>query len=130
MGKAKQQQKKQSTKVTGPSKHQDAERRQGRRFLFVWLPIIIVVVLSFYVFAFDPPRPLGQPIPGTVREGDQARSGNAKGKTFMVVLDDGRIVNLVGSQMGSLEAGRRVIVQENITPIFKRKSFSFVRYIE
>jgi len=32
--------------------------------------------------------------------------------------------------MGSLEAGRRVLVQENITLIFKRKYFSFVRYLE
>jgi hypothetical protein len=39
-------------------------------------------------------------------------------------------VKLDGSQMGSLEAGRRLLVQENVTLIFKRKSFSFIRYIE
>ena len=48
----------------------------------------------------------------------------------MAVLYDGRVVNLAGLQMGSLEAGRRVLVQENTTLIFKKKSFSFVRYLE
>jgi hypothetical protein len=130
MGKAKHQQKKQENKRKDSSKYHNAERRQGRRFLFVWLPIIIMVVLSFYVFVFDPPRPFGQPLPGTVREGDQTRSGDTTGKAYVVVLDDGRMVKLDGSQMRSLEAGRRVLVQESVTSIFKRKSFAFVRDIE
>ena len=130
MGKGTSQLKKQASKGKGPSKYQDAERRQGRRFLFVWLPIIIVVLLFFYASVFDPPSPVGLPVPGTSREGDQTQSGEATGKTYMVVLDDGRMVKLDGSQMGSLEAGRRLLVQENVTLIFKRKSFSFVRYIE
>lgn len=130
MGKGISQLNKQASKGKGPSKYQDAERRQGRRFLFVWLPIIIVVLLFFYASVFDPPRTVGQPVPGTSRESEQARSGEATGKTYMVVLDDGRMVKLDGSQMGSLEAGRRLLVQENITLIFKRKSFSFVKYIE
>jgi hypothetical protein len=129
MGKGTSQQKKKTSKDIGPSKYENIERRQGRRFLFVWLPIIIVVVLSFYSFAFDPSRPVGQPVSGTSREGEQTRASDDGGKTFMVVLDDGRLVKLEGSHMGSLEAGRRVLVQENVTLIFKRKSFSFVRYI-
>jgi hypothetical protein len=124
------QQKKQGSKGKGPSKHRDSERRHGRRFLFVWLPVIIVIVLLFYAFVFDPPRPVGQPIPGISRESEQARFGETAGKAYMVVLDDGRLVNLAGSQLGSFEAGRRVLVQENITLIFKKKSFSFVRYLE
>ena len=129
MGKGTSQLKKQAKKSKGPSKYQDAERRQGRRFLFVWLPIIIVVLLFFYASVFDPPRTVGQPVPGTSREGDQTQSGETTGKIYMVVLDDGRMVKLDGSQMGSLEAGRRLLVQENVTLIFKRKSFTFVRYI-
>ena len=131
MGKGKGQMKKQATKKTGPSKYMDAEKRQGRRFLVVWLPIIIVVVLCFYAFAFDPPRPLGQPVPGIVSEDEQARSGGAMGRTYAVVLDDSRTIKLDGSQMGSsLEAGRRVLIQENETFLFRRTSFSFVRYIQ
>jgi hypothetical protein len=130
MGKGTRQQKKQVSKGKDPSKYQNAERRQGRRFLFVWLPTIIVVVLFFYAFVFDPPKPVGQPVPGTSREGEQTRSGEATGNTYMVVLDDGRMVKLDVTQMGSLEPGRRVLIQENVTSIFKRKSFSFIRYIE
>jgi hypothetical protein len=124
------QQKKQGSKGKGPSKYRDSERRQGHRFVFVWLPAIAVVVLFFYAFVFDPPRPVGQPIPGISRDSEQARFGETAGKAYMAVLDDGRVVNLAGLQMGSLEAGRRVLVQENTTLIFKKKSFFFVRYLE
>ena len=130
MAKGMSQQKKQASKGKGPSKYHNAERRQGRRFLFVWLPIIIVVLLFFYASVFDPPRTIGQPVPGTLREGEQTGSGDATGKTYTVVLDDGRMVKLDSSQMGSLEAGRRLLVQENVTLLFKRTSFSFVRYIK
>jgi hypothetical protein len=124
------QHKKQTGKSKGPSKYHNPETRQGRRFLFVWLPIIIVVLLCFYALAFDPSRPFGQPVPGTFKEGEQARSGEDAGKAYPVVLDDGRIVKLEGAQMGPIEPGRRLLVQENVTRIFKRKSFTFVRYIE
>jgi hypothetical protein len=130
MAKSLGQQKRQPGKGKGPSKHKNAERRQGRRFLFVWLPIIVVVLIFFYASVFDPARPAGQPVPGTSREGKQTRTGDATGKTYHVVLDDGRIVTLDGSQMGALDAGRRLLVQENVTLIFKRKSFSFVKYVE
>lgn len=123
-------QKKQGNKGKDPSKYRDSERRQGHRFFFVWLPVIIVLILLFYVLVFDPPRPVGQPIPGTSKKSEQAQLGETAGKAYMVVLDDGRTVKLEGSLMGSLEAGRRVLVQENITLIFKRKYFSFVRYNE
>jgi len=98
--------------------------------LFVWLPVIILVILSFYVLVFDPPRPVGQPIPGTSRDSKQARLGDSDGNAYMVVLDDGRMVTIEGSLMKSLKAGRRVLVQENTTRIFKRNYFSFVRYLE
>ncbi len=87
-------------------------------------------MLIFYVLVLDPPRPVGQPIPGTSRDSEQARLGESSGNADMVVLDDGRTVTIEGSMMGSLKAGRRVLVQENITLIFKRKYFSFVRYLE
>ena len=128
MGKGKSQSKKQATKKTGPSKYMDAKKRQGRRFLVLWLPIIVGVVLCFYIFMFDPPRPLGQPVSGIVSEDEQARSGGAAGRTYTVVLDDGRTIKLDGTQMGSsLEAGRHVLIQENVTLLFRRTSFSFIR---
>jgi hypothetical protein len=124
------QQKKQGNKGKGPSKYQASDQRQGRRFFFVWVPVIIVTLLFFYVLVLDPSRPVGQPVPGTSRLSERAQLGETAEKASMVVLDDGRTVQLEGYMMGSLAAGRRVLVQENITLIFKRKYFSFVRYLE
>ena len=124
------QQRRRGTKDKGSSKYRGADKSKGRRFLFVWLPIIVVVIILFYALVFDPPQPFGQPIPGTSRASEQTRPGETTGKTYIVDLDDGRMVELDGLQMGSLEAGRRVLVQERISLIFKRKSFSFVQYFE
>lgn len=111
--------------------YRDAKKRQGRRFLFVWVPVIIVIMLSFYVLVLDPSLPVGgPPIPGTSRASGQAQLGESNGTADRVVLDDGRTVIIEGALMGSLKAGRRVLVQENKTLIFKRKYFSFVRYLE
>lgn len=123
-------QKKQASKGESYSQYRDSEKRQGRRFFFVWLPIIIVVILSFYVLMFDPPRPVGQPIQGTSGDRKQSQVGESNNNAYMVILDDGRMVTIEGSLMESLKAGRRVLVQENITLIFKRKFFSFVRYLK
>jgi len=120
------QRKKQGRKT----QYRDSQKRQGRRFLFVWLPIILIVILSLYILVLDPSRLVGQPIPGTSRGSGQARLGESNENAYMVDLDDGRTVTIDGSLMGSLKAGRRVLVQENITLIFKRKYFSFVRYLE
>jgi hypothetical protein len=124
------QQKKKGSRGKDSSQYRDPKKRQVRRFFFIWIPVIIVLVLFFYVLVLDPPRQVGQPIPGTSKGSEQARLGESAGKAYMVVLDDGRTVTPDGSLMGALDAGRRVLVQENITLIFKRKYFSFVRYIE
>lgn len=130
MGKGMSQQKKRTGKGYSSSRYERAERKQGRRFLLVWVPTIIIVVLFFYAFVFDPPRPVGQPVAGISKGGGQGHPGEGTGKTYSVLLDDGRVVKLDGSQMGSFEEGRRLLVQEKVTLIFKRTSFSFVRYIE
>ena len=124
------QQKKQGRKGKDPSQYMASEKSQGHRFFFVWLPVIIFVLLFFYILVLDPPRPVGQPILGTSKNSEQARLDESAGKAYMVILDDGRIVKIDGYLMGSLEAGRRVLVQENMTLIFKRKHFSFIRYVE
>ena len=120
----------QGSKRKESSQYGDAERRRGRRFLFVWLPIILVALGLFNVLVFDPPKPIGQPLPGISRDAEKTRSGEEMGKTYTVILDDGRIVKPDGLPMGSLEPGRRVLIQEKRTRIFKRKTFSFIRYLE
>jgi ATP-dependent Zn protease len=129
-GKAVRRQKKQKNKDAGPSQYRDSKKKQGRRFFFVWLPVIVLVMLFFYVLVLDPPQPVGQPLSGTSKNSTQAQLGESSGFADVVILDDGRTVVIEGSMMGSLKAGRRVLVQENMTLIFKRKYFSFVRYIE
>jgi hypothetical protein len=87
-------------------------------------------MLSLYALAFDPSHPVGQPVTGTTRDSERARFGDSDGTAYMVVLDGGKAVEIDGSLMGPLKAGRRVLVQENVTFIFKRKYYSFVRYLE
>jgi len=131
MAKGTGQRKKQTGKNKAfSSKQHNSEKSQTRRFLFLLLPVIILAVLFFYVFVFDPRLPVGVPVTGTLKEVGQVKPGEVSEKIYSVVLDDGRIVKLESFQTGSIESGKRLLVQENVSRIFKRKSFSFVRYIE
>ena len=123
-------QRKLESRAKRPAEYRDSEKKQKNRFLRVWLPVIVVVILSFYVLMFDPSRPVGQPVPGTSQAGKQAQLGEPIVNAYSVVLDDGRVVTIEGSLMEAVKAGRRVLVQENRTLIFKRHFFSFVRYLQ
>jgi hypothetical protein len=112
-----------------PQKAAAAETRQTRRFLFLWLPTIVISLLVFYALAFDPARPVGPPVRGILSGSEGPPSDESAQKAYEVTLDDGRVIRLEDPHMG-LQRGRRVIVEESRTLIFKRKAFTFVRYLE
>lgn len=108
-------------------KHGRSGADQGHRFLFVWVPVIILVLALFYAVMFDPPKPVGRPLSGTISGTDQGRPGQPMASSVSVALEDGRVVSIRPSDMeGELRKGRPVLVQENETLIFKRRTYSFV----
>ena len=125
------QKKKSSRRKTESGKQSHAEARQGRRFLFVWVPVIILVLAFFYALMFDPPRPAGPPLTGTIGGPEEGQRGRSVESIVLVTLETGRSVEVPLPEIrGSLRKGRRVLVQENETLIFKRRTYSFVRWLD
>ena len=124
------QKNKSSRRKTASGKKSHAEARQGRRFLFVWVPVIILVLAFFYALMFDPPRPAGPTLTGTIGGLEEGQRGRSV-ESVPVTLETGRSVEVPLPEIrGSLQKGRRILVQENETLIFKRRTYSFVRWLD
>ncbi|OPY79353.1 MAG: hypothetical protein A4E65_01883 [Syntrophorhabdus sp. PtaU1.Bin153] len=115
---------------SSPLKKKGSLKEPSRRFLFVWAPIIIIVLVLFYGFVFDPPRPVGPPLTGVVGTTDGQQSRESIRKICPVDLEGGGMVWADCSGTGFLEKGRKVLVQETRTLIFKRKDHSIVRTLD
>lgn len=115
---------------TASLKQKRSRKEPPRRFLFVWVPIIIVTLLLFYGFVFDPPRPVGAPLAGAVGVTKEPQSKESIRKVCPVDLEGGGTVWADCDGTGFLEKGRRVLVQETRTLIFKRKDYSIVRTLD
>jgi ribosomal protein S12 len=113
-------------KQTPPLEKKGPRKEPSRRFLFVWAPIIIIVLLLFYGFVFDPPRPVGSALTGVIGATREPQSRESIRKICPVDLEDGRAVLADCSGTGFLQKGRKVLVQETRTLIFKRRDYSIV----
>lgn len=108
-----------------------SEADRSRRFFLVWVPVIILVLAIFYGLMFDPPSPVGEPLTGTINGLERGKTGQPAGSAVLVTLGDGRTIEVRTSGMeGPLQQGRRVLIQENETLIFKRKTYAFVRWLD
>ncbi|OPY72472.1 MAG: hypothetical protein A4E63_01216 [Syntrophorhabdus sp. PtaU1.Bin050] len=115
---------------TVPPKQKRSQKEPSRRFLFVWVPIIIVTLLLFYGFVFDPPRPVGASLAGVVGATKEPQPKESIRKVCPVDLEGGGTVWADCGSTGFLEKGRRVLVQETRTLIFKRRDYSIVRTLD
>jgi hypothetical protein len=118
-----------------PSKGRASERRQSLRFFLIWGPVILLAIIFLYALVFDPERPVGSPLSGVVTGTGKSGSGESAPLTLFVALDDGRQVEAVatptvGSQLAAFTKGRRVLVQESTTTIFRRHHFAIVKPLD
>jgi hypothetical protein len=118
-----------------PAKGRVLERRQSLRFFLIWGPVILLAIIFLYALVFDPERPVGSPLSGVVTGTSKSGSGEQTPATLFVALDDGRQVEAeatptVGHQATVFTRGRRVLVQESTTAIFRRHHFAFLKPLE
>ena len=112
-------------------KHRDSKQ-------FVWinytkpiilLTVIILLFVAILVFAYDP-YIAGKEVVGSVQsEYKQTLQGYVTTR-FVIKLDNGELVDIQGNRMGAFRKGKRVIVQEMTSLIFKRREYKFLRYSE
>jgi hypothetical protein len=107
------------TKV--PARKKNVERSRTKRFLYLWVPIICLVVIGFYASALDPPRPTGKVMKGSVAE--IKRSSQQPGSVlYKIRLETGEVIEIAVPEKET-PAGSEVMVEEYSTTFFKKKTY-------
>jgi cell division septal protein FtsQ len=112
------------------SKEDYSDKKRLRRFLFIYAPIIVITLGFIYVSSFDPVKPAARiQIEGIILE-VVASSGDATQDTYRVKLSNGNVVTVSGREKKDINKGTKVLIEESETLLFKRKIYSFIRFIE
>ena len=104
-----------------PVKKAHADKTRMRRFLFLWLPIICLVVIGVYASALDPPGPTGRLIKGSVvtikRSSQQPMS-----VIYKIRLETGEEIEIPVPE-NQKPAGSQVMIEEFSTTLLKKKTY-------
>jgi hypothetical protein len=107
-----------------------SDKKRLRRFLFVYMPIIVMTLGFIYASSFDPVRPASRmQIEGTVLE-VVASSGGTTQDVYKIKLSDGNIVTVNSNAKKDISKGAKVLVEESETLLFKRKLYQFIRFVD
>jgi hypothetical protein len=107
------------TKV--PAREKDAGKARMKRFLYLWVPIICLVVIGFYASALDPPRPTGKVMKGSVTE--IRKSSQQPGSVlYKIRLETGEEIEIAIPEKEK-PAGSEVVVEEYSSTFFKKKTY-------
>ena len=104
-----------------PARKKDVEKSRTKRFLYLWIPIICLVVIGVYALALDPPRPTGNVMKGSVIE--IKRSSQQPGTIlYKIRLERGEQVEIAVPE-NEKPAGSKVMVEEYSTILLKKKTY-------
>lgn len=108
-------------KFRSPAGKTDAGKARMKRFLYLWVPIICLVVIGFYASALDPPRPTGKVMKGSIAE--IKRSSQQPGSVlYKIKLETGEEIEIALPEKEK-PAGSEVVVEEYSTAFFKKKTY-------
>ncbi|MBP1748680.1 MAG: hypothetical protein H6Q52_1219 [Deltaproteobacteria bacterium] len=108
-------------KTRKPVENVHSDQMRMRRFLFLWVPIICLVLIGVYASALDPPRPTGRLIKGSVIEIKKS-SQQAMSVLYKIKLETGEDIEVAVSETNK-PAGSEVMVEEYSTVLLKKKSY-------
>ena len=110
-----------SGKAGRPVKKAGADKARMKRFLYLWIPIICLVVIGVYALALDPPRPTGRVMKGSVMQ--IKRSSEQPGTVlYKIRLETGENIEIAMPEKNK-PAGSEVMVEEFSTVLFKKKKY-------
>lgn len=123
--------KKPVTRSKKQKKAASSDTKRLRRFLFLWLPIIIITSIFIYTFSFDPIKADSKiRIEGTIMETTQPSAGKWGDQTFPVKLSNGQIIQVNVPEKEGLKKDGRLLIEESTTLIFKRKLYRFIGFVD
>jgi hypothetical protein len=112
------------------SKEDYSDKKRLRRFLFIYAPIIVITLGFIYASSFDPVKTDSRmQVEGTILE-VVVSSGGATQDAYRIKLSNGTIVTVNGNERKEISKGAKVMIEENETLLFKRKVYSFIRFVD
>jgi hypothetical protein len=110
-----------SRKAGRPVKKAGADKARTKRFLYLWVPIICLVVIGVYALALDPMRPTGKIMKGSVLQ--IKRSTEQPGTVlYKIRLETGEEIEIAVPEKNK-PAGSEVMVEEFSTALLKKKKY-------
>jgi hypothetical protein len=108
-------------KIKQPAKKTDSERSQMKRFLYLWLPLICLVIIGVYASALDSPKPTGKIMKGSVLEIKRS-SQQPDSVLYKIRLENGEQIEIAVPEKDKTP-GSEVMVEEYSTTFFKKRSY-------
>lgn len=108
-----------------------SDTKRLRRFLLLWLPVIIITSIFIYTFSFDPIETDSKIlIEGTLLETSQSSTGSAGDRAYPIKLASGQIIQVSILEKEGFKKNGRLLIEESKTFIFKRKLYRFIRFVD
>lgn len=104
-----------------PVKNAHSDKARMRRFLFLWVPVICLVLIGVYASALDPPRPTGRVIKGSVMEIKRSSQQPAS-VLYKIKLETGENIEIAVPEK-TKPTGSEVMVEEFSTLLLKKKRY-------
>jgi len=111
---------KKPARTKGGAKTADEDRTRLRRFLFLWVPIICIVLIAFYASALDPSKPTGRTMGANL-------IGKDASATYRIKLDNGEETAVFIPEKLAPPPGSRLVMEEYTTALLKKKTYRYLR---
>ncbi len=105
----------------------DDDRRRLRRFLFLWAPIIVIVLAGLYATALDPARPTGRTMEASITGKEPAAGGQSSSAMFKVRIDNGEETVIFIPERQTPPPPGRIVVEEYTTTLLKKTTYRYLR---
>ena len=110
----------------GGAKIADADRTRLRRFLFLWAPIICIVLIAFYATALDPAKPTGRTMGANLIGKDASASGQSASTAYRIKLDNGEETAVFIPEKQVPPPGSRLVMEEYTTALLKKRTYRYL----
>jgi hypothetical protein len=107
--------------------HSDTDRTRLRRFLLLWVPIIVVILAGVYAAALDPANPTGRTMEASVIGRETTVGGQSSAAMFRVRVDNGEETVIFIPEKQAPTPPGRVVVEEYTTTLLRKKTYRYLR---
>lgn len=118
---------KRSGRAKGQAKSADMDRVRLRRFLYLWLPLICIVLIAFYAAALDPPKPTGKTVEVALIGNSETGKTPSASSIFRIRLASGEEAEVFIPEKKVPPPGGRIVVEEYTTWLLKKKTYRYLR---